>query len=248
VVTAIIAILAALLLPALKRAKEAGRSAVCMSNLRQVGIANLAYAADFGGKTPPLMTQSVLLNGITNAWVQLLMDHGYASPLVLGKPHIFLCPSAMPRVWSSPDPLDLERYCSYGVRHFPTPYVPPHGGFNLSKDPVLYYNPSWAAMNNADFGPASGFLFIGDTVWINSGANPSLAVHRWQSFNFLTTNAFPGTEGQESVQVRHNGKGNFLFGDGHVEALSKKQLVGKYGRLNGTEAFDPIQINEWDPL
>lgn len=44
---AIIAILAAMLLPALGRAKEAGRSAYCKNNLRQLGLALTMYADDF---------------------------------------------------------------------------------------------------------------------------------------------------------------------------------------------------------
>src|SRR5256885_2253835 len=46
VVIAIVAILAALLLPALSFAKAAGQSAVCKSNLRQIGIALNLYIAD----------------------------------------------------------------------------------------------------------------------------------------------------------------------------------------------------------
>ena len=46
VVIAVIAILAALLLPVLAQSKEQARSANCLSNLRQLGLAALLYADD----------------------------------------------------------------------------------------------------------------------------------------------------------------------------------------------------------
>jgi prepilin-type N-terminal cleavage/methylation domain-containing protein len=49
VVVAIIAILAALLLPALARAKEKGQQVACFSNLRQVAIAARLYMSDYDG-------------------------------------------------------------------------------------------------------------------------------------------------------------------------------------------------------
>jgi prepilin-type N-terminal cleavage/methylation domain-containing protein len=52
VVIAIIAILSSLLLPALSRAREGGRTAVCASNLRQIGIASATYSVDFNGHLP----------------------------------------------------------------------------------------------------------------------------------------------------------------------------------------------------
>ena len=52
VVVAIIAILAAMLLPALSRAREAGRTAVCMGNLKQLGISFGLYSDDYDGFLP----------------------------------------------------------------------------------------------------------------------------------------------------------------------------------------------------
>lgn len=53
VVIAIISILAAQLLPALSLARESGRRAVCISNIRQLGILFMLYAQDNDDFLPP---------------------------------------------------------------------------------------------------------------------------------------------------------------------------------------------------
>ena len=56
VVVAIIAILSAMLLPALARAKQQANKAQCLSNLHQVGLGMGMYLNDYGGTFPPAAT------------------------------------------------------------------------------------------------------------------------------------------------------------------------------------------------
>jgi prepilin-type N-terminal cleavage/methylation domain-containing protein len=76
VVIAIIAILAAMLLPALSRAKEAGKSISCLNNLRQISIASQMYVDDNHGYYPP--------RSETNRWPNMLYDnYGHNLKLLL---------------------------------------------------------------------------------------------------------------------------------------------------------------------
>ena len=59
VVISILAVLMALLLPALARAKEAGRATACLSNLRQAGVAIQLYVQDNNNRLPFMRDRSL---------------------------------------------------------------------------------------------------------------------------------------------------------------------------------------------
>ena len=79
VVIAIIGILAAILLPALAKARESARRAACANNLRQAGILLNLYTNENRGAYPPL----------DNVYSRFMFD----STALMPDSNILLCPS-----------------------------------------------------------------------------------------------------------------------------------------------------------
>lgn len=104
VVIAIIAILSALLLPALRSAREKAKQSVCINNLKQMNLAIKLYAEDNNGLYP----YDYLDAG--HWWMYLLWDGGYFGkhpPLTPSYDHsvnMFYCPSSgglgPPEAWA----------------------------------------------------------------------------------------------------------------------------------------------------
>lgn len=204
VVVAIIAILAALLLPALARAKDSARKAGCISNLRQVGIAVHIYANDNMGKIPygpnaPAFTHPAEFYPSTGSPTSLLSLRSGA-PVALGllltnqlarTPKVLFCPGTDQFLDAD---AELQRV---GTTQAQGSYYYRHGGVTG----LFYTPPTEPEMirldkpgNNRNGKPIRALAI--DSQFLSS---PSVAVF----------NVKPRTQ--------HNQKSvNILFYDGHV--------------------------------
>ncbi|HUC83718.1 MAG TPA: DUF1559 domain-containing protein [Candidatus Acidoferrales bacterium] len=90
VVLAIIAILAALLLPVFKRAKEEARATACLSNLHQIGLALQVYVQENNNKLPVMRDAPTdPAAAATNSFPTI----DKVLPAQLGNNHVLHCPS-----------------------------------------------------------------------------------------------------------------------------------------------------------
>ena len=129
VVIAIIALLLAILMPAMRKIKEIARETACKSNLRNIGLAVHLYLDDYDRTLPPRLSSNGFLwfesDGVTyrrpgsgsgTYWGTFYKDY-------LKETKIFGCPSLqrVPRLIYSynnfPDPSALIQHAAFGLNH-----------------------------------------------------------------------------------------------------------------------------------
>jgi prepilin-type processing-associated H-X9-DG protein/prepilin-type N-terminal cleavage/methylation domain-containing protein len=204
VVIALLALLTGLLLPALVQAKQRGKMVACLSNLRQMGLAANAYAADHGD-TYPVAYATAVENGahVSYAW-DLTTFMGNPSRIVPGL------------LWEGQGAGPIQQCPSFaGKAHW---IEDPHTGYNYNTSFIGHGQfesiPEPAKAHQVRC-PAATAIF-GDGEFAG-GANKFMRAPFPNPGDAAFRGRYAGTQG-----FRHLGRSNAAFCDGHVESLRQR--------------------------
>ncbi len=199
VVIAIIAILAALLFPVFARAREAAQKTICVSNLRQIGIAFRMYSSDWDEAFPN--------NGDPFLW----MGRRWRWPL---QPYLAMT--------GQPDPADPENP-NLSVGFQPAILVCPSDSTASEKwdatsygySAVFYHTPEQiAAMATEDLYSLPSLPCI----------TQLLTQVKYPSYKALVAEWLTNHESVSAGWWDWQGARNYLFVDGHVKYLQAQQI------------------------
>lgn len=211
VVIAIIAILVAMLLPALNKSREVSRMSNCLSQLKQSGLAMSMYSNDYNGYI------CILGDTASATWGSILQNGNYL------KFQQGICPYARKEFGGTGHFWQYSTYAILypgGISSFvgkgdgAANVLNEHGSFHVSLDPAgakkQFY--STARMRKVSLIPL--FNCRRDTEWeFGSHAFGWDRSDRPDAWN---------------VSVVHGGKVNLVFADNHAEALTDANCRSKY--------------------
>lgn len=208
IVIAIIAILAAMLLPALNMARAKAKSAACVNNLKQCGLAQHVYIGDWNSIL--LVDYEFNVN-----WIATLVGKGYMRK----DPNEALCPANKVNKFAKDLYKTYLRYAGYGSRYKDVPV-----SLRLIFSSILYKNSDvyWATQRVKY---PSSFITNGDTYSRWKELNPSHDQSKWGTMhvtsNVTSSRNDSSVEGSSFFYLgQHGGNGNFLLLDGHAESIS----------------------------
>lgn len=193
VVIAIISILASMLLPALKKAREKANQITCVSNIKQVGNCLIFYTADFDG-----CMCSTYTSEDARTWACKMIDLGYLNKIPQAE-----MPGSSPLL------------CPYGAENshkwaegeaIPTRYYATSYGLNVCVTGFSTFSPNaWNYFRLSQIKNPSTNLLLTDSssYWIKYYPNST------------------GGAGFDAMKERHMNMMNVLFVDGHAGQAKK---------------------------
>ena len=234
VVIAVIALLAALSLPALASAKSKAERLTCSNNLKQVGLAFRTWAVAHGGRTP--MTLSAAQGGdsedvgartltttqrVTNPTTGAYMSGSRGDSMM------FLCMSnelSTPRILFCP--AEYESYYRQAATTFSGAYDSATNRAPFTNDLNVSY------FIGVDAQETSPPMFLTGDHNVGGNDNPPSLPYCYMAgptttsgtpFVWLGTN-FTANKGPAFLPNQHDKQGNVLMADGSVEWFNRSQL------------------------
>jgi prepilin-type processing-associated H-X9-DG protein/prepilin-type N-terminal cleavage/methylation domain-containing protein len=244
VVVAIIAVLVAMLLPALNRARQQAYSVQCMSNLRQIYHGFVMYASEFKDRMPPVGNGATFGQG----WFRYIGRRGYwgapASILPLtGLPRwaVHRCPAEPGTMDISAPWNQVNEFTYYDDRWVGSSYCMNWSVSGYAYDVGYSYNgsdPNDPYRHGLFKGPEGGQTWRAPLVM----DCPDYG-HGWALYYFewnVDTYIIPGYwEGFWDYGFRHPGKrANVLFMDGHIEGRVHKKFASDPNYTNWRMLWD----------
>ena len=219
-VITIISILAALLLPALSRAKDRAHSITCKNRLHQMGLALQMYVQDHENKYPyyvnpfdPSLDDAVGPANTRYWWAKLIPYYPVKWTNVT-----YHCPGYKGAIAGEVSP--MPPYGSYAYNRqgvaFPKRGIPYTDDFGLG--PPTYRDAPRAAVPEARIKVPSGMLAITESRFLNAKANGIPGGYDKLACGLLQWRIPPDEYAFDPA--RHGKDYNLLFCDGHVEAMS----------------------------
>ena len=244
VMIAIIGILAAMLLPALSRAKSKADRVACLDNLKQIAVLMQIYTDENRDTFPAHRNQNVNDNNtdisMTNWWGLTILAAAH-NP----QSNLFHCPAIKGRrtdrtaaglvTWSwNFDP----HLVGYGYNNFflgAHPYL----GTSLKVTTITFSNPE--EFKRTSVVKPTDTMMIGDAMPASSDTNSTAC---WSSCLWWPYSSHTGLQGVETN--RHLGTGIVVFVDGHSEAR-KDSNINPPADPAGRTVQSLINCRYWDP-
>ncbi len=197
IVIAVIAILTALLLPALNSAREKARAVSCTSNLKQVGIGQFLYQNDYDGAILPF---AVVADGGVLRPFQILVRDKYLGmktiqcEAALGRSAEFF------RVYYSAPLKDAQWFTTSFSGYWC------NGGYGMNWKFGSEQQSTYTPHRNTQVKRPSAILYYAET--------------KQYSYNFPSFIAAAGiNNGMSRLWNQHNGTCNLLMFDGHTDSV-----------------------------
>ncbi|HTS19294.1 MAG TPA: DUF1559 domain-containing protein [Verrucomicrobiae bacterium] len=236
VVIAIIGILAAMLLPALNKAREKAQAAACASNLRQIGVAIQMYEDDFRGWIPPAsrLPDGASFDRLVAPYMAQLSVNATTPSLNSRWAAVWKCPTdRIGRLHSA----SLPRSYSINVNLDPV---------NQGMYDVIDCHVGGLGANSTGIDNPPNTILVAEHPfsWNEYGYDSRCGVACPDGCSLAGEPLDQDSSGQ--YLPWHSGGWNYLFCDGHVQWLKPQQTLG-HGNGKIPAGTMSVPYGMWDP-